>query len=116
MLKHLASPKDSTSPISGHFEGLRAWRDSPLQQIAISTLSEILVDPEARASDRIQAARTLMSGSDAFAERKLLERKLSDLEHQLTKGIQKEKQKPLAPLPEIEEAALVYAGSSEDDE
>ena len=87
-----------------------------LQQIAISTLSEILVDPEARASDRIQAARTLMSGSDAFAERKLLERKLSDLEHQLTKGIHREKQQPLAPLPEIEEAALVYVGSSDEDE
>ena len=57
--------------------------NTSMQQVAISTLSEILVDPNARASDRINAARTLMSGSQAFAERKLLERKLADLEKQL---------------------------------
>ena len=51
---------------------------------AIAVLQEILNDPDSRAADRIQAARTLMSGSAAFQERKLLERQISDLEHQLT--------------------------------
>ena len=50
---------------------------------AIAVLQEILNDPEARAADKIQAARTLMSGSAAFQERKLLERQINDLEHQL---------------------------------
>ena len=51
---------------------------------AIAVLQEILNDPDSRAADRIQAARTLMSGSAAFQERKLLERQISDLENQLT--------------------------------
>lgn len=50
---------------------------------ALTTLQEILNDPDARASDRIQAARTLMSGSAAYQERKLLERQIGDLERQL---------------------------------
>ena len=51
---------------------------------AIAVLQEILNDPDSRAADRIQAARTLMSGSAAFQERKLLERQINDLEHQLS--------------------------------
>ena len=51
---------------------------------AIAVLQEILNDPDSRAADRIQAARTLMSGSAAFQERKLLERQINDLENQLT--------------------------------
>ena len=50
---------------------------------AISVLQEILNDPETRATDRIAAARTLMAGSAAFQERKLLERQINDLERQL---------------------------------
>lgn len=50
---------------------------------AISVLQEILNDPETRAADRIAAARTLMAGSAAFQERKLLERQIGDLERQL---------------------------------
>ena len=50
---------------------------------AISVLQEILNDPETRAADRIAAARTLMAGSAAFQERKLLERQINDLERQL---------------------------------
>jgi len=84
-----------------------------MQQIAISTLSEIMMDADKRDSDRIQAARTLMVGSQAYAERKILERKLSDLERQLGMSVRDEE---LAPIPELEETALLYAGSSEDDE
>lgn len=50
---------------------------------AISVLQEILNDPDTRAADRIAAARTLMAGSAAFQERKLLERQINDLERQL---------------------------------
>ena len=50
---------------------------------AVQTLVEIMNDPEARASDRIAASRALISGAHAYQERKLLERTIADLEHQL---------------------------------
>jgi|GEM_PF-5401486 len=50
---------------------------------AIAMLQGILNDPDARDSDKIQAARTLMTGSAAFQERKMLERQISNLETQL---------------------------------
>lgn len=51
--------------------------------MAVATLTEIMNDPEAKAADRIAASRTLLTGAQAFQERKLLERTISDLEHQL---------------------------------
>ena len=84
-----------------------------MQQMALSTLNQILCDPDSRDSDKIAAARTLMTGSQAFTERKILERKLSDLEYKLGVAVRDE---DIEPMPEIEESALVYAGSSEDDE
>lgn len=50
---------------------------------AIATLTEIMNDPEARASDRIAASRALLNGAAAYQERKLLERTVSDLEAQI---------------------------------
>ena len=50
---------------------------------AIATLQHIMTDPDARDSDKINAARTLMSGSVAFQERKLLEREIRDIRKQL---------------------------------
>lgn len=50
---------------------------------AISVLQGILHDGEARASDRIQAARTLMAGSQAYQEKTLLQREISDLKKEL---------------------------------
>ena len=50
---------------------------------AIAMLQGILNDPDARDSDKIQAARTLMTGSAAFQERKMLERQITNLETQL---------------------------------
>jgi transposase-like protein len=57
---------------------------------AISVLQEILNDPESRAADRIAAAKTLMAGSAAFQERKLLERQINDLERQLAPTMEME--------------------------
>ena len=50
---------------------------------AIATLTEIMSDPNARASDRIAASRALLNGAAAYQERKLLERTVSDLEAQI---------------------------------
>ncbi len=50
---------------------------------AITTLTEIMNDSSARASDRIAASRALLNGAAAYQERKLLERTVSDLESQI---------------------------------
>lgn len=50
---------------------------------AISVLDNIINDENARAADRIAAARTLMSGAQAYQERRILERQIQDLERQL---------------------------------
>lgn len=50
---------------------------------AIRTLTEVMNDPEARASDRIAASRALLNGAAAYHERKMLERTISDLESQI---------------------------------
>lgn len=50
---------------------------------AVRVLSEIINDPEARASDRIAASRALMHSSQMYQERKMLERTIRDLEDQL---------------------------------
>jgi transposase-like protein len=58
-------------------------RHVALMPEAIATLTEIMNDPEARASDRIAASRALLNGAAAYQERKLLERTVSDLESQI---------------------------------
>ena len=50
---------------------------------AIETLQSIMYDQEQRASDRIAAARAIMSGAEAHAERNALEAQIVDLERQL---------------------------------
>lgn len=50
---------------------------------AIATLTAIMNDENARASDRIAASRALLNGAAAYQERKMLERTVSDLEHQI---------------------------------
>lgn len=50
---------------------------------AMQTLVSIMNDPDARPADRIAASRALINGAHAYQERKLLERTISDLEHQL---------------------------------
>lgn len=50
---------------------------------AIETLQSIMYNDEERASDRIAAARAIMSGAEAHAERNALESQIADLERQL---------------------------------
>ena len=50
---------------------------------AIEVLQAIMHDSEQRASDRISAARTLMAGAEAHAERNALESQIVELEKQL---------------------------------
>jgi len=50
---------------------------------AVATLTEIMNNPEARDADRIAASRALISGAQAFQERQMLARTISDLERQL---------------------------------
>lgn len=47
---------------------------------AVETLTKIMNDPEARDSDRIAASKALLNGADAYAQRKILERQLRDME------------------------------------
>lgn len=47
---------------------------------AVETLTAIMNNPAARDADRIAASKALMSGADAYAQRKIMERKLRDLE------------------------------------
>ncbi len=50
---------------------------------AVETLTAIMNDENARDADRIAASKALMSGADAYAQRKIMERKLRDLEELL---------------------------------
>lgn len=47
---------------------------------AMETLQSIVNNSQARDSDRIAAARTIMNSAAGFAERKMLERQIRDLE------------------------------------
>ena len=58
-------------------------RNLALMPEAIATLTSIMNDENARASDRIAASRALLNGAAAYQERKMLERTVSDLEHQI---------------------------------
>lgn len=58
-------------------------RNLALMPEAIATLTEIMADTNARASDRIAASRALLNGAAAYQERKLLERTVADLEQQI---------------------------------
>lgn len=58
-------------------------RNLALMPEAIATLTEIMNDSNARASDRIAASRALLNGAAAYQERKMLERTVSDLENQI---------------------------------
>lgn len=58
-------------------------RGLALMPDAIATLTAIMNDENARASDRIAASRALLNGAAAYQERKMLERTVSDLENQI---------------------------------
>lgn len=86
---------------------------------AITVLTEIMNDPNARATDRIAASRTLMNGANAFTERKVLERQLSDLEQQLINVLGTVTAPSAAVPPEdadADAALLMPSANPEDDE
>lgn len=49
----------------------------------VATLRGIVNDPESRASDRIQASRVLIASANEYQARRMLERKIRDLERRL---------------------------------
>jgi transposase-like protein len=81
---------------------------------AIATLTEIMHDPEARASDRIAASRALLNGAAAYQERKLLERTVSDLEAQIYGLMQLPAETVTEPAP-ISDMDLLKSADPEDD-
>jgi transposase-like protein len=74
---------------------------------AINVLDAIINDEDARAADRIAAARTLMSGAQAYQERRILERQIQDLERQLLR---------FTATPEVETTAVSEPFDDDEDD
>lgn len=89
-------------------------RGLALMPEAISTLTEIMNDPNARASDRIAASRALLNGAAAYQERKMLERTVSDLEHQMY-GLLQIPSEEVKESPEDEYPELLRSADPEDE-
>lgn len=70
---------------------------------AIKVLDRIVNDPEARDSDKIAAAKTLMHSSSAYSERLSVERQLRDLEERLYSTIREEVADEPAPIAILED-------------
>lgn len=81
---------------------------------AIKTLTDIMNDPAARASDRIAASRALLNGAAAYQERKLLERTVSDLESQIYGVLELKADTVKEPEP-ISEMDLLKSADPEDE-
>lgn len=64
------------------FDGTGGQGLSLLPEV-VQTLREIVNDPQARASDRIQASRALISSANEYQARRQLERQIRDLEARL---------------------------------
>ena len=87
---------------------------------AIKLLDSIINDPEARNTDRIAAARTLMSGAQAYQERKILERQINDLERQLLRFTATQNAAtnatPIEPIDPTEADELLLDAAADDDD
>ena len=87
---------------------------------AIKLLDSIINDPEARNTDRIAAARTLMSGAQAYQERKILERQINDLERQLLRFTATQNAAtnatPIDPIDPPEDDEILLDAAAEDDD
>lgn len=82
---------------------------------AVQTLKQIINNPQSRDADRIAASRALLSNATSFAERKILERQLADLEKQLLSVLTPDAASPSpedAPTPD--ELALLMPSASVD--
>ena len=88
-------------------------RNVALMPEAIATLTEIMSDTNARASDRIAASRALLNGAAAYQERKLLERTVSDLENQIYGLMQITPESAAEPAP-ISDIDLLKSADPED--
>jgi transposase-like protein len=88
-------------------------RNVALMPEAIATLTEIMSDTNARASDRIAASRALLNGAAAYQERKLLERTVSDLENQIYGLMQIPTESATEPAP-ISDIDLLKSADPED--
>ena len=88
-------------------------RNVALMPEAIATLTEIMSDTNARASDRIAASRALLNGAAAYQERKLLERTVSDLENQIYGLMQMPTESAAEPAP-ISDIDLLKSADPED--
>jgi transposase-like protein len=86
-------------------------RHVALMPEAIATLTEIMNDPNARASDRIAASRALLNGAAAYQERKLLERTVSDLESQIYGVLELKADTPETPVSDTD---LLKSANPED--
>lgn len=64
------------------FDGTGGQGLSLLPEV-VSTLRDIVNDPETRASDKIQASRVLISSANEYQQRRQLERQIRDLEQRL---------------------------------
>lgn len=86
---------------------------------AIKLLDSIINDTEARNTDRIAAARTLMSGAQAYQERKILERQINDLERQLLRFTATQNAAtnatPIDPIDPTEDDELLLDAAADDD-
>lgn len=89
-------------------------RHVALMPDAIKTLTDIMNDPAARASDRIAASRALLNGAAAYQERKLLERTVSDLEAQIYGVLELKADAVKEPEP-ISEIDLLKSADPEDE-
>ena len=87
---------------------------------AIRLLDSIINDTEARNTDRIAAARTLMSGAQAYQERKILERQINDLERQLLRFTATQNAAtnatPIDPIDPTEDDELLLDAAADDDD
>ena len=81
---------------------------------AIRTLTEVMNDPEARAADRIAASRALLNGAAAYQERKMLERTIADLEHQIY-GLLQVPAEPVGDAEPISDMDLLKSADPEDE-
>lgn len=64
------------------FDGTGGQGLSLLPEV-VTTLRDIVNDPETRASDKIQASRVLISSANEYQQRRVLERQIRDLETRL---------------------------------
>ena len=87
---------------------------------AIKLLDSIINDTEARNTDRIAAARTLMSGAQAYQERKILERQINDLERQLLRFTATQNAAtnatPIDPIDPTEDDELLLDAAADNDD